>query len=92
VIFNDDLIYWICGNTKGCKEEVTTLFSCVSEEYAFKLKPQICTKLGGQISHYFCDNYVSPYENFTIEKCSPSERRGCSFLKCFNGKGILRNL
>jgi hypothetical protein len=92
VIYNNDLVYWLCENSKGCKEENTVLFSCVNEEYAFKLKPQICTKLGGQISHYFCDNYVSPYENFTIEKCSPSERRGCSFLKCFNGKGILRSI
>ena len=92
VICNDDLIYWVCGNTKGCKEEDTILYSCVYEEYAFKLKPQICTKLGGQVSHFFCDNYISPYENFTIQKCSPSERRGCSFLKCFGGKGILRSI
>ena len=89
---NDDFIYWSCENSKGCKEEDTLLMGCGSEEYAFKLEPEICKKLGGQVTHYFCDNYISPSQNFTVEKCSPSERRGCSFLKCFNGKGILRPL
>jgi len=92
VISKDDFIYWNCESSKGCKEEDYLLMGCAYEEYAFKLNPEICTKLGGQITHYFCDNYISPKENFTIQKCSPSERRGCSFLKCFNGKGIIRSI
>lgn len=88
-VFN--FIYWQCNNSeKGCKEEDTILANCMEEEYVFKLNPQICQKLGGQVTHYFCDNYISPSENFTLEKCSVSERRGCSFLKCFNNKGIIR--
>ena len=92
VISKDDFIYWNCESSKGCKEEDYLLMGCAYEEYAFKLNPEICTKLGGQVTHYFCDNYISPKENFTIQKCSPSERRGCSFLKCFNGKGIIRSI
>jgi len=92
VISKDYFIYWNCESSKGCKEEDYLLMGCIYEEYAFKLNPEIYTKLGGQITNYFCDNYISHTENFTIQKCSPSERRDCSFLKYFNGKGIIRSI
>ena len=94
VICDDNFIYWLCENPNGCKDEDTLLMGCEVEEYVFKLEPQICKRLGGQVTHYFCDNYfdIECAECTNVEACSPSKRRGCSYLKCFNGKGILRSI
>ena len=89
---DSDFIYWLCENSeKGCKGQNMVLAGCEKEEYVYKLKPSICRNIGGQVTHYFCDNYISPSENFTLQKCSVAEERGCSFIRCFNNKGIIRN-
>ena len=89
---DSDFIYWLCENSaKGCKGQNMVLAGCEKEEYVYKLKPSICRSSGGQVTHYFCDNYISPSENFTLQKCSVAEERGCSFIRCFNNKGIIRN-